>query len=357
MGWEKLRYNRLEIDKAGKVLVNDESGEEEKNEALEILDNWRAVHSYPMHIFQMRLKRESKKLDKDSLIAQRLKRVPSILFKLKRKYDGRNPSMNLHQMQDIGGCRTILSNVSQVRKLCEDHYLKGDLKHKRVGLKDYILNPKKDGYRSIHLVYKYYSDKGKKNYNDLLVEIQIRSKLQHLWATAVETVGFFTRQAIKSSEGSPEWAEFFKLVSSVFAKIENCPPVPNTPSDEKELYNKIKDKEKELNIINKMSGWTSAMNFFEQEIKTKRKKKVQFFLLELDILGEKLNIKPYTKEEEKKAIDDYSILEKRHSGQKDYDVVLVGVDTTNDLRKAYPNYFVDTGEFLENLRKILNKIE
>lgn len=353
MVWEKQKYTKFEINNAGNILTNDKSSEEEKNRALEILDNWRATHSYPMHIFQMRLKNKSQKVDENSLIAQRLKRVPAIIYKLKRSYNGRKPSMKLYQIQDIGGCRAVLSNISQARKLCEDYYLKGDLKHKRIGFKDYITNPKTDGYRSIHLVYEYKSDKGKQEFNGLRVEVQIRSKLQHFWATAIETVDFFTRQAIKSSEGHPDWMDFFKLVSSAFAKMENCPCILGTPEDEKELYFKIKQKEKELNVINKMGGWTSAMQFFRQEIKIKSKKKIKFSLLELDILGEKLNITSYTKEEEQKAISDYSALEKRHSGQKDYDVVLVGVDKANDLQKAYPNYFVDTTEFLNYLKKII----
>jgi len=355
MVWEKLKYTKFEINNAGKILINDKSSEEEKNRALEILDNWRASHSYPMHIFQMRLKNKSQKVDKNSLTAQRLKRVPAIIYKLKRRYNGRKPSMKLYQVQDIGGCRAVLSNISQARKLCEDYYLKGDLKHTRVGFKDYIAIPKKDGYRSIHLVYEYKSDKGKQEFNGLRIEVQIRSKLQHLWATAIETVDFFTRQAIKSSEGHPDWLDFVKLVSSAFAKMENCPCIPDTPEDEKELYSEIKKKANELNVISKMSGWTSAMQFFKQEIKAKSKKKVQFFLLELDIVGGKLNITSYTKEEEQKAISAYSALEKRHSGQKDYDVVLVGVDTASDLQKAYPNYFVDTTEFLNYLQKIISK--
>ena len=59
------------------------------------------------------------------------------------------------------------------------------------------------------MIYRYSSDKGKKDYNGLLVEIQIRSKLQHLWATAVETVDFFTSQTIKSNQGQKEWVTFF----------------------------------------------------------------------------------------------------------------------------------------------------
>jgi len=104
-----------------------------------------------------------------------------------------------------------------------------------------------------------------------------------------------------------------------------------------------------------MTGWTTAMDYFEQTTKLKDKRKVKFFLLELDILGKKLNIKSYTEKEEQRAIDNYSELEKRHAGMKDYDVVLVGADTSTDLRKAYPNYFVDSNEFLNYLQKIIDK--
>ena len=66
-------------------------------------------------------------------------------------------------------------------------------------------------------------------------------------------------------------------------------------------------------------------------------------------------IKSYTEKEEQNAINDYSALEKRPLGSKDYDIVLVGADNTNDLRKAYPSYFLDTTEFLGYLNKIIQK--
>lgn len=354
MIWAKPKgYSKNHVNKAGDVLISDTSTEKEKIEAKGVLDNWRAIHSYPMHVFKMTLKNKSKRVDKDSLTAQRLKRSTSIIKKLKRKYNGKEPTMKLSQMQDISGCRAVLKDVSMARELCQKHYLKGDLKHKRVGTKDYITSPKKDGYRSIHLIYKYFSDKGKKEYNGLLVEIQIRSRLQHLWATAIETVDFFTRQAIKSNEGQEDWMDFFRLLSSAFAKMEKCPCVPNTPNDEKKLYSRIKRMESELGVISKMGSWTRGIKVFEEV--TKKKPKLQFFLLELDIIGEKLNITGYTKMEEEKAITDYANAEKRTQGQKEFDIVLVGVDTMSDLKKAYPNYFVDSREFLSILRKIINK--
>ena len=355
MGWKKTQYSKAEINSAGDILKKKESPEEKMAEATEVLNNWRATHSYPLHIFQMTLKNVSKKLDKKALVAQRLKRTSSIINKLNRRYKGRNPTMQLSQMQDIAGCRAIVKDIETANSIYQGYYLKGSLKHRRVGRKDYILYPKSDGYRSFHVIYEYKSDKGKKEYNGLRVEVQIRSRLQHFWATAVETVDFFSRQAIKFNEGLPDWKDFFRLVSSAFALVEECPIIEGTPRDEKELYQRIREKEKELNVIKRMAGWTSAMRFFNEEVRRKMKGKAKFFLLELDIPGEKLNIKSYTKRQEEHAIHDYSELEKRHRGRTDYDVVLVGADTPKDLEKAYPNYFVDTREFITELRKILEK--
>ncbi|MBI2137715.1 RelA/SpoT domain-containing protein [Candidatus Woesearchaeota archaeon] len=354
MEWVKPKgYSKGEINRAGDILISDNYSEDERNKALEILNNWRAIHSYPMHVFKKRLREKARTIDKNSLTVQRLKRVHAIINKLKRSYNGHLPTMKLSQMQDLGGCRAVLSTVNLARKLYQDYFIKGDLKHKKVGEKNYIDNPKNDGYRSIHLIYKYNSDKGKTEYNGLLVEVQIRSRLQHLWATAVETVDFFTRQAIKSNEGQKEWMEFFKLVGSAFAKIERCPLVPDTPTDEKELCLKIKEIEAQLSVIKVMRGWTHAVKVFQETIK--QNKRYQYFLLELDILREKLDISVYTKDNEQKAIQRYAEIEKKNIGKKEFDVVLVGADNITDLKKAYPNYFVDSGEFLYAIQKIISK--
>ena len=60
MTWVKPKgHSKSRINWAGDVLINTESTEEEKILAIEILDNWRAIHSYPMHIFKKRLKENS----------------------------------------------------------------------------------------------------------------------------------------------------------------------------------------------------------------------------------------------------------------------------------------------------------
>ena len=106
----------------------------------------------------------------------------------------------------------------------------------RIETYDYIKEPKPDGYRSVHYVYKYRS-KAEQNecFNGLRIEVQLRSQLQHAWATAVETVSTFTGQALKSNIGDAEWKRFFALMGSAIARREQRPVVPGTPENEYEL--------------------------------------------------------------------------------------------------------------------------
>lgn len=349
-----LNYNKQEINSAGEVLKNEDSSQENKIRALEILSNWRTFHSYPLHIFQMTLKKRS---PKGSLVSQRLKRINSIVNKLRRNYN--NNFIKLFDLQDIAGCRAVIPNIEKAEVLFKKYLNESNFKHELIKSNDYVTNPKPDGYRSYHLVYKFKSDKGKDRYNDFLVEIQIRSKLQHIWATAVETVDFFSRQTLKLGGGDENWKEFFRLTSSAFAIKENKTIVNGTTPNKKELYSKIKELAEQLEVIKTFSNWTSALRIADEN---KKNTKSQLFLLELDILREKLDIHYYKKGEEEKATREYSELEKKYyygdnkkERGKDYDIVLVSVESLNNLKKAYPNYFLDTTDFIAELKEILKK--
>jgi hypothetical protein len=51
----------------------------------------------------------------------------------------------------------------------------------------------------------------------------------------------------------------------------------------------------------------------------------------------------------REAEDIYKTLEIDYRDRPDYDIVLVKTDGTSDLRKAYPNYFADTADFVKEL--------
>lgn len=349
MAWTKPLHNRKKVDNAGHVLTDSQASPESVEDALTILNNWRSAHGYPMNTFQATLRHKAKNVDSNSLVVQRLKRVPSIINKLKRD---QTKTMTLSQMQDIAGCRAVLTNTEKVRDLVKVYNKSRGLKHKKIREKDYISNPKADGYRSVHLVYRYKSDKIK-TYDDLLIEIQIRSKIQHAWATAIEIVSLFTKQALKSNEGEEEWKDFFKLVSSAFAKIENQPEVQGTPTDKNDLYVAIKAKVDKLKIFSKMVSWSQALKVIEPKLK-----ELHFFLLELDATEEgnaKLSIRGYPEEAESLATEHYLEAEKLQGGNPSKDVVLVGAKSVEELKRAYLNYFADSKEFLAHLQNYLQK--
>jgi hypothetical protein len=80
--------------------------------ALDIVNNWRSSHSFPLNIFTVGLKRRAKGIDAQCIIAQRIKRMSSIELKLRRF-----PTMTKAQMQDLGGCRAVMSSVPAVNRL------------------------------------------------------------------------------------------------------------------------------------------------------------------------------------------------------------------------------------------------
>ena len=94
---QEPQYTKNQVYNAGKQIVKKDISPEIKKQCLQIIDNWRASHAYPMHAIANTLKKKLKK-HKNILIAQRLKRLDTILDKLNRF-----PQMNLSRMQDLGG--------------------------------------------------------------------------------------------------------------------------------------------------------------------------------------------------------------------------------------------------------------
>ena len=208
------KYSGKQIIKSGDTLALDNIAINDPKafaEAMEVLSYWRASHEVALSEAVEMLSQTAKKYDSGAVIAKRLKRAPSIINKLRRF---KEKNMKLRTMQDIGGCRAILSNEKRVRKLVRD--LKSRMKFK---IKDYIKTPKDDGYRSIHLV----GDFSDGNSGEKPIEIQVRTDAQHSWATAVEIIDLFTGQAIKSNQGSDEWQRFFRAVGNQFELIEDIP--------------------------------------------------------------------------------------------------------------------------------------
>lgn len=337
MPWAVPQYSKSRINQAG-VTLSRENVLLPGFESLAIINNWRASHNFPLNTFQIGLRRRSKHVASKVIVAQRIKRLSSIRAKLVRF-----PTMTLSQMQDIGGCRAILPSVTDVEQLVK-HYQRSEMKHQLIQVDDYISQPKKSGYRGVHLIYRYFSDR-KETYNGLKIEIQIRSSLQHAWATAVETVGTFIQQALKSSQGEKEWLRFFQLMGSAIAIREKKPLVPGTPTLHGEIKKELIDLSKKLDVENHLRAFGAAV----QTITTQGKGNDHYYLLQLDPISKTVNIQGYTQGELPLASDDYLAAETQLGDGAD--AVLVSVDSVAALRRAYPNYFLDTHLFIEALNR------
>lgn len=181
-------------------------------------------------------------------------------------------------------------------------------------------------------------------YNGLKVEIQIRTNLQHAWATAVETVGTFIRQALKSSQGEAEWLRFFALMATDMAFREGTVPVPYTPSDRNQLKGEIRHLRHRLDVHNHMLAHTTALG--DPEI-VEVYKDSHYFLLELDPNEKRIKVTGYKTDQLSRASQDYLSVEKAAiEGGTSLDAVLVSVESVKALKQAYPNYFLDTHRFL-----------
>lgn len=340
--WKKVEYSRSQIIKAGKTIKNENITLEEKKNALKVIDNWRAAHAYPLQVIYMHLKQMAQKNDSCIIVAQRLKRLDSIIGKLKREQ-----SMSLWTMQDLGGCRFIVKSINDVLRYYE-MYKNSRVRHRFIRDYNYINNPKDSGYRSLHAVYEFHSDTKNDYNNNIRIEIQFRTHLQHLWATAVETMGLFSNQAIKSGKGNNDIKRFFALVSSLFAIQENMPIVPKTPADVDEIVHEIESINAKYNYLDFLSGIKVLTKFEESE----KYNNDGYCILRLDYEERHLHIKQFKASQIEIANKEYNDLENKQSSSN-IDSVLVRVSSFNTLKSAYPNYFSDIGEFIKIVKGYL----
>ena len=339
--WATSKYSYDEINQAGRTLIDRRSKPLDIMQAISIINNWRAAHAFPLNTMQVRLRDKAGQVGRSMpFVAQRIKRLPAIESKLRRL-----KHVNLVEMQDIGGCRAVVTTNSQVKKL-GNLYQSGRIRHELERKNNYIQTPTPDGYRSLHLVYRYYSDRNEL-YNGQRIEVQLRSRLQHAWATAVEAVDTFAGQQLKINLGSQDWERFFALMGSCMAIREHTPLITNTPGNERELCDELRQLANDLNVTERLLAIGATAHFMRGQ-----RLDAYYYLIDLDITRRRLSIFKYTKQETEKATTRLAELELEYRGKTDRDVLLVSVSSVDELRKMYPNYRADTSIFIRELERV-----
>lgn len=142
-------------------------------------------------------------------VSQRLKRVERIIGKL-----ARFPSMNLAQMQDIGGCRAVVSGLAELDRLRSR--IRRNWGMDIVDEYDYVGCPKPSGYRAVHIVVRRESH---------LVEVQLRTRRQHRWAASVEFAEARNSTWLRDGDERGPLASAFKDLGEAFAQRDRGEPV------------------------------------------------------------------------------------------------------------------------------------
>lgn len=352
-------YSKTQIRNAGKNIKEKLVS----NETLDVLSFWRSCHANPLDQAYNILQKYANETDKNVLFAKRLKRADSIINKLQRF-----PSMKLDRINDIGGCRAILSSIKKVDKLVKK--LK-DSKYFKLH-KNYIQTPQDDGYRSIHMVGKF-TDKDGKKYT---IELQIRTNIQHSWATSVEIVDLFQKESIKAKSGDKNWTNFFNLSSKNLALMENHPAI-STIEDTKlffylvQGYKKFNQNQKndlddlcklysKLNILNKFEAYASSIDFMHKGLKENigiSQNISGYILLTLKEQNKdmfKVSMTFYPENDLEKAENEYIKYEKEFIKNNNSIVALISSTALGGIKEAYPNYFADTTKFIKYLKILVD---
>ena len=344
VAWIAPQFNRSAVDKAGKLIIDKSCNGDERTQAELVVNNWRSSHSFPLNTIQNGLRKRAQGIDKKALVAQRIKRLESIQQKLVRF-----PTTRLSQLQDLGGCRAIVDNAKFVDDMVSS-YRTTKAQHELVRLDDYMSMPQKSGYRGVHMIYKYSSAQSSV-YNGLRIEIQIRSTEQHAWATAVETAGTFLRQGLKSNEGEAAWLRFFAVMSSAIALREGRSVVPGTPTESRELIEEVKKLEKQIDVRRKLRAFGATIKMIEQD----KLPDAKYYLLELNPAQDIVRITGFLSRQLDAATRLYMAAEKAANANASTGAaaVLVSAGSVANLRRAYPNYFLDTDLFLSMLSSVV----
>ncbi len=209
-----LPYSKGRINRAGKALSRALIGGEplpsadEIAEAAVVVEAFRAAHRAPMASARMGLRSciDTEGLSAEEL-SQRLKRTPTVFDKLRRL-----PTMKLSSMGDIGGCRAVFATQAEVAGV-QARFMRNSARRNGIDdtVRDYVKAPRSSGYRAVHLWTRY---------RGLRTEVQLRTRLQHVWATNIEDLTVLTGTDYKSGDGSDEVHAWLRLLSQSYAIAE-----------------------------------------------------------------------------------------------------------------------------------------
>ncbi len=129
-------------------------------------------------------------------IESRLKSMRSIISKLERRNLEFSPQSIKENLHDIAGIRVVCNYIDDVNRIADLLLRQDDIK--LIKKKDYVADPKPNGYRSLHLVVEIPIYLAEKTVN-VPVEIQIRTIAMDFWASLEHKLKYKTDTEISEA--------------------------------------------------------------------------------------------------------------------------------------------------------------
>ncbi len=183
---------KTQLDKLGERIKKGDVS----NENLTLLNEYRRTfgEAYNFIVFKVRNELGQR------TTGRRAKSTASITDKLRRE------SVRLSQVQDIAGCRIVVSDILEQDRVVEQLSKLTD----HVSIVDRRTRPS-HGYRAVHVIF---------NVKGQLVEVQVRTRLQHLWAEWCEKLSDIFDPNIKYGQGPDSIVRSLKAFSAAVSEFE-----------------------------------------------------------------------------------------------------------------------------------------
>ena len=269
----------------------------------------------------------SKKVHNNAVVVFRLKKIDTIVRKLSRV------ETSLDRLQDIAGCRVIVDSIAQVYAIVDKLNNSSQIRIKRTT--DYIEKPRDSGYKSYHLIVEKVGFEHE-------VEIQIRTRNHHYWATFVEIIDHTFHIKIKEGDENFDILRIHKLLSK---------------SEENNLIKKEKVElillESKLNMIHKVlklfrrNYLIASKNWIEASTNND----LNYILLE--VMNDEPDFQFFETFEEAE-----SIYFEKFKGDVERNMVIININQPdiNKLFLAYSNYVLVSHPFITRLIEFLFEV-
>ncbi|WP_245708088.1 RelA/SpoT domain-containing protein [Celeribacter baekdonensis] len=326
---EDKMISKSKVDKAGRILSDKDRNYDELSLELDyVFEEFRKSYLAPLTKLTLSLQEWLQTYGQQNYIAQRLKRKPQILRKLRRF------SVRLTQLQDIGGCRIVVDNNEAVDGLVSF------LRTKLTDSGDYTIERETDyrdwgrddsGYRAYHIIL---------TTSGIRLELQLRSQLQHYWSESIERTSVIYGSRLKENEGDKEVLKYFKKFSDALHFLEQEKKLSSEHEIELQRSRELAEA-----IIGQASPKALASYVNENIIKTmseaekNSQSSLNNWILVFDWNDGNFVTWDLVGRDPDEATEAYSNYESQYPEEDKYEVVMIGSSEISSVKHTHSHYF------------------